>query len=185
MRRLSVMAMCAAALLAGCGGGSTTIGAAGTGTAPAQGLARAVPLRPTRWVTVAGGSFQSGMIGLSSTTLSAGGTASLDATIVDQTGTLYTGATVTVTFNSPCVAQGLAAIAASGSSTPGPTAGTVTTSTGSISATYTAKGCSGADVITATATVGTKSLTATGTLTVAAAASDPSNSCQLRRCRSD
>lgn len=117
-----------------------------------------------------GSGFQSGMIQLSSTTLSAGGTASLGVTMVDQTGTLYTGSAVTVTFNSPCVAQGLATITASGSSTAGATAGTVVTSNGSVSATYTAKGCSGADVITASATVVSTSLTATGTLTVAAAA---------------
>jgi hypothetical protein len=116
-----------------------------------------------------GSSFQAGMIELSSTSLAAGGQASLTVTIVDQTGTLYTGA-VTVTFNSPCVAQGFATIVASGESVAGSTPGTVITSTGSASATYTAKGCSGADIITASATVGTANLTAAGTVTVAAAA---------------
>jgi hypothetical protein len=46
----------------------------------------------------------------------------------------------------------------------------VVTTTGSVSATYTAKGCSGTDVITATAAVGTMNLSATGTVTVAPAA---------------
>jgi hypothetical protein len=116
-----------------------------------------------------GSGFTAGMIGISSANVSAGGTTSLDVTIVDQTGTLYTAAPVTVTFNSPCVGNSFAAITASGGSGAGPTPNTVTTSTGSVTATYTAKGCSGADVITATATVGGKALTASGTVTVAPA----------------
>jgi hypothetical protein len=156
----------AAALLAACGGGSQTITGTSSGTGTGGGTGG------TKTYSMGNGSgsgFQPGVIQLSSTSLSAGGTASLSVSIVDQTGTLYTGAAVTVTFNSPCVAQGLATIAASGSSTAGATAGTVVTSTGIVNATYTAKGCSGADVITATATVASTSLTATGTITVAAA----------------
>jgi len=117
-----------------------------------------------------GGSFQSGQIGVSSATLSAGGTTSLDVTIVDQAGTLYTGSGVVVTFNSPCVSQGLASISAAGGNTAGSTPGTVTTNTGSVSATYVATGCSGADVVTASASVAGTNLTATGTVTVASAA---------------
>jgi hypothetical protein len=168
MRRLSIMALMAAALMAGCGGGSQTISSAGSvstgGTGGTGGTTTTYSMG-----NGTGSGFQSGMIGLSSGTLSAGGTTSLDVTIVDQTGTLYTTAPVTVTFNSPCVAQSFATIAASGGSTAGATPDTVLTSTGSVTATYTAKGCSGTDVITATATVGGKSLTATGTVTVAAA----------------
>ena len=117
-----------------------------------------------------GSSFQSGMIGISNASLSAGGTTSLQVSIVDQTGTLYTGTAVTVTFNSTCISQGLAAVTASGSSTAGTNPNTVVTSTGTADATYAAKGCPGADVITASATVGTASLTATGTVTVATSA---------------
>jgi hypothetical protein len=167
MRRLSIMALVAAGLLAGCGGGSQTITGAGSGTGTGTGGTGG-----TTTYSMGNGSgagFQAGIIHLSSANVSAGGTARLDVTIVDQTGTLYTGAAVTVTFNSPCVAQGFATIVPSGSSIAGPNPGTVVTSTGSVSATYTAKGCSGADVITASATVGTTSLTATGTVTVAAA----------------
>jgi hypothetical protein len=161
--------MAAAALIAACGGGSQTISSTGssTGTGGTGGTGGTTTTYSMGNGT--GSGFQSGMIGLSSATLSAGGTTSLDVTIVDQTGTLYTTAPVTVTFNSPCVAQGFATIAASGGSTAGASPGTVITSTGSVTATYTAKGCSGTDVITATATVATKSLTATGTVTVAAA----------------
>ena len=116
-----------------------------------------------------GSSFQSGMIGISSANVAAGGTTSLSVTVVDQTGTLYTAQSVTVTFSSTCISTGLATIAASGTSTAGSTADTVTSTTGTIDATYTAKGCSGPDVITATAAVASANLTATGTVTVAAA----------------
>jgi hypothetical protein len=173
MRRLSIIAwVTAAAIMASCGGGSTTIGipSSSTGTTGTSGTGGTTGTTTTYSMGNGSGSgFQAGMIGVSSTTLSAGGTTSLDVSIVDQTGTLYTAAPVTVTFNSPCVAQGFATIAASGGSTAGSTPGTVITSTGSVTAIYTAKGCSGADVITASATVGSKALTATGTVTVAAA----------------
>jgi hypothetical protein len=151
-----------------CGGGSQTLSGSGSGTGGTGGTGTG----GTTTYSMGNGSgsgFQAGMVGVSSASLSAGGTTSLDVTVVDQTGTLYTAAPVTVTFNSPCVAQGFAKIAASGGSTPGASPGTVTTSSGSVTAIYTAKGCSGADVITATATVASTSLTATGTVTVAAA----------------
>jgi hypothetical protein len=117
-----------------------------------------------------GSSFQSGMIGISSTTVSAGGSTSLQVSIVDQTGVLYTAAAVTITFSSTCISQGLAGVTASGSTSAGSTANTVVTTTGTADATYTAKGCGGSDVITASATIGSTSLSATGTVTVAAAA---------------
>jgi hypothetical protein len=167
----SLAALGALALsLGACGGGSTL--ASGTGTTSGTGGTGGTGGTTTTYSmgNGSGSSFQSGMIGLSSTSLSAGGAASLSVTIVDQTGILYTGASTTVSFNSPCVAQGLATIAASGANTAGPTAGTVVTTTGSVSATYTATGCSGSDVITATASVGGAALSASGTITVAAAA---------------
>src|ERR1700730_5168196 len=169
-KTLSLAAVGALALsLAACGGGSTL--SSGTSTGATGGTGGTGGTTKTYSMgNGSGSSFQSGVIGLSSTTLSAGGTTSLTVAIVDQTGTLYTGAAVTVGFNSPCVAQGLATIVASGTSTAGSTAGTVTTSTGSVSATYTAKGCSGQDVITASAGGGGASLTARGTIPGAAAA---------------
>jgi hypothetical protein len=168
-KSLSMAAVGVLALsLAACGGGGSTLG--GSSTGGTTGGTGGTTTTTYSMGNGNGSSFQAGMIGLSSTSLSAGGAASLTVTIVDQNGTLYTGASTTVSFNSPCVAQGLAKIAASGASTAGPNAGTVVTTTGSVSATYTATGCSGADVITATATVGTTALTASGTITVAAAA---------------
>jgi hypothetical protein len=103
-----------------------------------------------------GGSFQPGMIAVQTTSLSAGGSTSLQVVLQKSDGTLYT-QPATITFSSPCAAQGLSSVGQP-----------VTTSTGIASATYTASGCSGSDVITATSTVGSASLSATGTVTVAA-----------------
>jgi hypothetical protein len=142
------------------GSGGTTTGNGGTTTAaPVYSMGSG-----------SGSAFQAGIMGLSSTTLAAGGTTSLTVTIVDKTGTLYSGTAVTVTFSSSCFSQGLATIVASGTSTPGTAAGQVSTTSGTATATYTAKGCSGPDVITAQALVSSQTLTATGTVTVAAAA---------------
>jgi Bacterial Ig-like domain (group 1) len=98
--------------------------------------------------------------------LPAGGETGVQVSIVDQTGTLYTAAPVVVTFNSPCLASGHSQILPSGSTTP---VTTITTSTGSIDATYVAAGCSGTDKILASATVGGQSVSASATITVTAA----------------
>jgi hypothetical protein len=98
--------------------------------------------------------------------LAAGGTTGLLLTIVDQTGTLYTANPVVVTFSSACIASGASQILASGSTTP---VTTITTSTGSINATYVASGCTGADAIKATATVAGQNVSASGSVNVAAA----------------
>lgn len=174
MRRLSIItaATAAAGVLAlaacsgsrnfggsGTGSGSTGTGGTGTGTTPTYSMGNG-----------SGSGFQSGMMGISSANVAAGGTTSLSVTVVDQTGALYTGASTTVLFSSTCIDQGLAKVTASGASSAGSAANTVMSSTGVIDATYTAVGCSGADVITATATVASTNLMATGTVTVAAAA---------------
>ena len=106
----------------------------------------------------AGASFVPSVIGISSATLSAGGSTTLTVVLQQSDGTLYTQG-VTVTFNSTCAAQNLATITSP-----------VNTSSGIATATYVAKGCSGADLITATTTVGTNALSANGSVTVAAAA---------------
>ncbi len=146
--------------LAACGGGSGTIG---NGSSSGSGAGNGGTGGTTTTYSMGNGSgstFQAGMIGLSSTAVSAGGSTSLTVSIVDQTGTLFA-QSADITFNSPCVAAGTAAIQPSA---------TITTATGTATATYVAKGCSGSDVITATATVSGKALSATGTVTVASAA---------------
>jgi hypothetical protein len=104
-----------------------------------------------------GKTFTAGAIGISSTTLSAGGSATLSVALQNADGSLYT-QSAAVSFSSTCAGTGLAKIASP-----------VTTTTGVATTTYVASGCSGNDPITATATVGTTPLSATGNVTVAAA----------------
>lgn len=161
MRRYSVMALFAAAVLAGCGGGSKTIsGPGGGGTGTGTGTTTVLSMG-----SGSGANFQSGVIAIATKSLSAGGSTSLQVSLVDQTGAAYTTSTA-VTFSSPCTGQGLATIAATGVTPASPT---VTTSTGTASATYVASGCNGSDVITATATANSQTLSANGTVTVAQA----------------
>ena len=165
-----VMAVTAALALASCGGGSgslTSVSSTGTGTGTGTGTTTTTTYSMGNG---SGSSFQSGVIGISSASVSAGGSTSLQVSIVDSTGTLYTAGSVTITFSSTCIGEGFAVVTASGGSTAGSTANTVVTTTGTAQATYTAKGCSGSDVITASATIGSTSLSATGTVTVASAA---------------
>ena len=161
--------------LSACGGGDDNA-FVGTGTTGTTGSTTGTGTTTNSSFSMgsgSGSSFKSGMLEIATASLAAGGSTTVDASIVDKTGTLYTAAAVTVTFNSPCVANGTATIVGpAGSTLP---VGEVSTTTGEASATYTAKGCSGTDVITATATVtnsaGTASdLTATGSVTIATAA---------------
>lgn len=105
----------------------------------------------------AGTGFVAGAIGISSNTLSAGGSTTLTVALQQPDGTLYN-QSASVSFNSTCVGASQAKI-----NTP------VTTSTGVATATYVATGCSGTDAITATTTLGANTLTATGSVTVAPA----------------
>jgi hypothetical protein len=107
-----------------------------------------------------GPTFVQGSLEVPNPTLSAGGSTSVSAYIVNSDGTLYT-QSATVNFNSQCIAASTATLQ------PG---ASVQTSTGIATVTYQARGCSGPDQITATASVSGQSLSATGTVTVAAAA---------------
>ncbi|MEM8981581.1 MAG: hypothetical protein AAGC71_01050 [Pseudomonadota bacterium] len=106
-----------------------------------------------------GAGFTDGAIALSQTMLPAGGSVSLTVNFVDDTGTLVSDS-IDVTFASTCAAGGLASIVEP----------TVTTTTGSATATYSATGCSGDDEITATANSAGAILRATGTVNVQPAA---------------
>lgn len=160
MGRLSILMWAGVALLAGCSGTpELTTGTGGTGGGGTGGTTLFLG-------SGSGATFQAGVINISSTALSAGGTTTLQVNLVNQAGALYTSATK-ITFSSPCQTHNLATIAVNGVTPASPT---ITTSSGTVSATYTATGCTGADLITATATPNGQSLTATGTVTVAAAA---------------
>lgn len=148
-------------LLAGCGGDETIV-SPGAGSAGGGGNGGG----GTTTVSLAmgngsGAGFQAGAISLGSTSLAAGGSTSLQASLVDvnQANALYA-QSVTVNFTSQCVATGLAQI----------NSASVDTATGVATATYVAQGCSGSDVITATAIANNQNLTASGTISVAAAA---------------
>ena len=121
-------------------------------------VAATVPATTVSLGSGSGSSFVPNVLALGSTNLSVGGSTSITATLVQSDGTLYT-KPATISFNSPCVASGNATVPA-----------TASTSTGQVSVTYSAKGCSGNDTITATVSVGTQNLSATGTVTVAQAA---------------
>ena len=105
-----------------------------------------------------GAAFTPATIAVQTSQLSAGGSTSLQVVLQKSDGTLYT-SPATITFSSPCAAQGLASLGQP-----------VTTSTGIVSATYTATGCPGSDVITATTTVSGAALSASATVTVATSA---------------
>ncbi|MEJ0037208.1 MAG: Ig-like domain-containing protein [Gammaproteobacteria bacterium] len=107
-----------------------------------------------------GTAFQAGVLEVSNPTLSAGGSSSISAYLVNSDGTLYTQA-ATITFNSPCVASGKAAIQPSANAS---------TTTGIATVTYVAKGCAGNDPISATATVNGQALSSSSQVSVVAAA---------------
>ena len=165
----SIIALSGLALaMAGCGDSGNGDLTGGTGSTGGTGGTGTGSTTTYEMGNGTGGGFQSGVIGLASTSLSAGGSTSLSISIVDHTGTLYASATgVVVTINSPCIASGLATLSATAGGAAVPS---ITTTTGIVQAVYTANGCSGSDVISATAAVGSQTLTATGTVTVATAA---------------
>lgn len=145
---LSVGAVLVSAVLASCGGGGdgTISGGAGGGGANVI-VSMGAGIPPA---------YSEGTIAVAVPNLSAGGGTSLTVSLVTADGALYLQDT-SITFSSACIATNLA------------TAPAVSTSTGSATTTYSATGCSGADVITASATVSGRAISATGSVTVAAA----------------
>ncbi|HKY93225.1 MAG TPA: Ig-like domain-containing protein [Nevskiaceae bacterium] len=107
------------------------------------------------------GTFQSGVIGIAQTPLSAGGSSGLTVNVRDiATDTPFTDP-VDVTFTSNCIAAGLARI---------DPAATVTSAGGAVNATYVALGCSGDDLITARGVANGTNMSATGTINIRASA---------------
>ncbi|PXV67872.1 hypothetical protein C8D93_105229 [Sinimarinibacterium flocculans] len=153
-----VSAALTAFVLSACGGGAEfgettggTLGGTTGGTTGGGGGDTGI-----RVGILSGEQFTPGAIAISQSPLDAGGSAGLRVDIVDtENGNALVTEAASVTFSSPCQAQGQAQI-----DTP------VATSTGSASTTYRAQGCSGDDVITATVSVGGESLVATSTIEV-------------------
>ncbi|MGH8371238.1 MAG: hypothetical protein ACRETO_00720 [Gammaproteobacteria bacterium] len=168
VKSIALMAFIAA--LAGCGGGdNSSFAGSGSGSGSSSSGTGTGSTGSVSIGSGSGSSFQKGILATSvgTSTLSAGGSTSVTATIVNSDGSLYT-QSVTVNFNSPCVSSGLATIVDATQGVTSPTS-SVTTSTGTATATYTAKGCSSSDPITATTSIGGTSISATGTVTVQAA----------------
>ena len=98
--------------------------------------------------------FTVGVANVSLDQISAGGTSVVSVSLVDEQGELYT-ETVELKFSSRCTEDGTATL------NP-----TVTTSNGTASSTYLAKGCVGEDTIQVNATVGGVNLSAMGMVSV-------------------
>lgn len=153
-KRYTILALFAAVfVLAGCGGGDDKP----FGGPPAGGGGETSPL-VLRIGHGVGTSFVDGVLDVAVPSLSAGGSTSITATIVDDSGTLYTEA-AEIHFASACIADNRASITSPAS-----------TITGSVTTNYVATGCAGDDEITATTRVNNQTLTARGTVDVQPAA---------------
>lgn len=104
--------------------------------------------------TLVDGVFQAGELALTFDSVSAGGTVSVSADIVDQSGNLFNEA-LSVSFESPCSQLGLASLDTQ-----------VTAENGSVTAIYRANGCLGSDRIRAVLDFGGTQFTATAELVV-------------------
>ncbi len=155
-------------LLAGCGGSNSGFtgdtetggGTGGGGTGGGGGGTPPPPDNPADSVQLGSttlGVFTEGTLAVGVSALSAGGSTSVTANLVDGNGSAYQDS-VSVEFSSSCAAAGTATL-----TTP------VVTATGTAISTYTATGCAGGDTITATAAPGSTVLSASVTVTVQAA----------------
>lgn len=109
-----------------------------------------------------GESFSEGVLNIDTKSLSAGGSTQITATIVDagNSNKQIVSQEYTVLFSSPCASDGKAEFSKD----------SVTTSSGSVTVTYKAKGCSGSDFVTFTLTnAGTPLDLASGSITIAPA----------------
>jgi len=144
--------------LAACGGGDSKFSNPGTSGGTGTGAGGSTPGVTVSMGSPAGSTFSAGAMSISSASLSAGGSTSLQVVLQQSDGTLFT-QQADITFNSTCSALGRATIQSP-----------VSTTNGVASTTYVATGCSGDDVVSATATINGTQVSATGTITVAAAA---------------
>lgn len=137
-------------VLAACGGSETLGNAGGGGGNSASDY---------RVGTLDGSKFSEGGLAIGQSDLAAGGSTSLSIDIVDDDNQMAFGVPIEVGFNSPCISRGQASVSSESTST----------STGNLTATYTASGCSGSDVVTAYVKVADVTLTAKGTISVQSA----------------
>jgi hypothetical protein len=108
----------------------------------------------------AGAEFESGVLNINVTNLSAGGQTTVIATLADADGNLYQESGLEVVFSSNCIVDGLATIESP-----------VEITNGFTSTVYNAGSCAGSDTITAYATVDDETTSASGSVNVASAES--------------
>lgn len=102
------------------------------------------------------GSFSNGNLAIGQSDLASGGSTAISVDIVDKSNQLAFGVNASVGFSSACLSRGLSQVSAA----------QTTTTTGSLTATYTAKGCAGDDLVTAFVTIDGATVTAKGTISV-------------------
>lgn len=107
-----------------------------------------------RFGSLSGSSFSAGTIATNRTALEAGQSATLEVSIIDQNGSLVTDA-ASVLFSSPCLGSGLSELSDNN----------IANVSGTISTTYTSRGCDGSDLVTAQTSLGGTSYSASITLT--------------------
>ncbi|WP_022959647.1 Ig-like domain-containing protein [Spongiibacter tropicus] len=149
-----------ATVIAACGGGG---GSDGPSISPGEGgsntdggdndTGQDSVVTVFRFGSLSGTNFNAGEIASNRTTLEAGQSATLTVSIIDQDGSLVTD-DASVLFSSLCAGQGLAEFSSE----------IVDNTSGTISTTYTARGCDGDDEITARTSLGGSSYSATVTL---------------------
>ena len=143
------------AIVAGCGGsGAFTQSSSSSATGGTTGSSSSTTVRIG---SGSGAGFTAGVLSLGISSLSAGGSTSVTANLVDETGSPYADS-ADVSFTSTCASQNSASLTSP-----------VSTSTGTAVSTYVAQGCQGADTITATATVDGGTISASVSITVLAA----------------
>jgi hypothetical protein len=146
------------ALVAGCGGNDAFTASPGsTAGGTTGGTTGGSTSTTVRIGSGSGAGFTAGVLALGVSSLSAGGSTSVTANLVDENGNPYSTST-DVTFTSTCVSQNSATLTSP-----------VTTTTGTAVSTYVSIGCSGTDTITATATAGGGTISASANITVLAA----------------
>lgn len=141
-----------AALLMSCGGSTGGDGGGGGSDDPPPGGDPAQEAAQLGSFDT-GGDFTEGEIAANQTSLVAGESSNLSVSLVDQDGNPITDQ-IDVFFNSPCIIAGTSEVEPA----------VATTSSGTVNATYTARGCDGSDTVTARVNFGGNNLTATVTL---------------------
>lgn len=153
-KKLIFLFACFCLVLAGCGGSTTGGNDSGDGGVDGDTGGGGDTQRVVRFGSFdAGGNFTEGQISTKQNSIIAGESASLSASLIDEDGSPVTDA-ADVFFSSQCIGMGTSDI------DPPVAANTA----GTVSATYTARGCSSADTVTASTSIDGNSLSSTVTI---------------------